>query len=174
MHLPFDGILNAGATVIGRDNVAASIKQHFPSSAVTDPMSAVIAACRDLQVKRLGVLTPYVSEVSQAMQELLRYEGFDIVAFGSFEQSDETTVAHITESSTLTAMEDIAKQEKCDAIFASCTNLRTFSILKQAEEKIGIPVISSNQALLWHLLRLSGSKINIQSYGQLLDQVVKK
>jgi maleate isomerase len=44
----------------------------------------------------------------------------------------------------------------CDAVFVSCTNLRTFGILPQAEDQLGKSVVSSNQALCWHLLRLSG------------------
>jgi maleate isomerase len=159
----------SGATVIGRENVATAIKRHYPDASTTDPMSAVVSACRNLGITRLGLLTPYIAEVSVAMQDLLRSEGINIVAFGSFEQSDESTVAHITEASTLAAIEAVAAQAQCDGIFASCTNLRTFGIIKAAESKIGIPVISSNQALLWHLLRLSGSQLCLRGYGRLLE-----
>jgi maleate isomerase len=166
----------SAATVIGQENVAASIRMHHPHAACTDPMSAVVAACRHLHIKRLGVLTPYVAEVSDKIRTLLGKEGIEVVSFGSFEQSDESTVAHITEASTMAAIETVATQaksagRKCDAVFASCTNLRTFGILQAAEAKIGMPVISSNQALLWHLLRLSESTQNLCGYGKLLESV---
>jgi len=40
-----------------------------------------------------------------------------------------------------------------DAIFISCTNLRTFEIIEKLERDLGVPVITSNQATLWMALR---------------------
>jgi maleate isomerase len=49
------------------------------------------------------------------------------------------------------------------------------NIIHKAEQKLGKPVISSNQALAWHLLRLSGVSHNLaqelsQKTGQQPDQ----
>ena len=38
----------------------------------------------------------------------------------------------------------------------SCTSLRALQIIPQAEAALGKPVISSNQALAWHMMRLAG------------------
>lgn len=143
----------SGATVIGRDVVAAAIRQHHPKAATTDPISAVIAGLRALGARRIGLLTPYEPPVSARMRALLESEGFEIAAFASFEQTEEAVVARIAEASTLEA---IRAMPPVDAIFASCTNLRTFGIIEAAEAATGVPVISSNSALAWHLLRLAG------------------
>jgi maleate isomerase len=157
--IAFDAIAYActsGASIIGPDVVAEKIHQYHAGVPVSDPISAVMAGCRALGVRRLGFLTPYVPEVSQAIRTVLETNEFEIAAFGSFEESEEHVVARIAESSTLDAMVDIGKAADCDAVFASCTNLRTFDVLAEAEERLGKPVISSNQALAWHLLRLAG------------------
>lgn len=143
----------SGATVIGRDNVAAAIHRYHPNVATTDPMTAVIAALRALGARRIGLLTPYLPSVSARMQTLLEDEGFEIAAFASYEQEEEAIVSRISEASTLNA---IAAMPPVDAIFASCTNLRTFGIIDAAEAATGAPVISSNLALVWHMLRLAG------------------
>ena len=44
----------------------------------------------------------------------------------------------------------------CEAVFASCTNLRATGVIAEAEARLGKPVITSNQALAWHMLRLAG------------------
>ena len=44
-----------------------------------------------------------------------------------------------------------------DATFASCTNLNSFNVLGKAERALGVPCVSSNSALLWHLLREGGA-----------------
>lgn len=157
--IAFDAIgygCTSGASVIGPDVVADRIHQYHTGVPVSDPISAVMAGCRALDVRRLGFLTPYVPEVSHAIRAVLEANGFEITAFGSFEESEEHVVARIAESATLDALIEIGKTADCDAVFVSCTNLRTFGVLAEAEDRLGKPVISSNQALAWHLLRLAG------------------
>ena len=145
----------SGATVIGTEVVAAIVRKVHPQSAVTDPVTAAIAALRALGAMRIGFLTPYVPGVSSAIRTLLERSGYEIARYASYEQKEEMTVARIREPSTLSAILELGATD-CDAVFASCTNLRTFSIIDDAETVLGKPVISSNQALLWHMLRLAG------------------
>ncbi len=146
----------SASTVIGSERVTAAIRQAQPSVAVTNPIDATIAACAHLGVKRLAFVTPYVAEVSAAMQAKLEAAGLTITAFGSFEQIEDAVVARISERSTLAAIGQVAAQAEADAVFASCTNLRGFGIIEQAEAATGIPVMTSNLALGWHMLRLAG------------------
>jgi maleate isomerase len=146
----------SGATVIGQENVAAAIRTAHPNAKTTDPLSAVVAACRHLEIRKLGIVSPYVAEVSTAMRNLLETNGLTISAFGSFEQSEEAVVARISSQSVHDAICALGQSEGVDGVFASCTNLRTFDIIDQAETAIGKPVITSNQALAWHMLTLAG------------------
>ena len=156
--VPFGAIgygCTSGATVIGPATVAAAVHTSHPRAKVTDPISAVMAGLRALKVQKIGLLTPYVPDVTTEMQRLLRQEGFEIAETLAFGQSEDRLIARISEASTLAAIEKIGALD-CDAVFASCTNLRSFGILEQAENRIGKPVISSNQALGWHMLTLAG------------------
>lgn len=169
---PMDAIgyaCTSGATVIGPDVVAAEIGQIHPGIPVTNPISAVMEACRALQVRKLGFLTPYLPEVSAAMRDLLQDNGFQISAFGSFEQGEERVISRISEGSTLAALERLGADPNCEAVFASCTNLRSFGILAKAEARIGKPVISSNQAFAWHLLKLAGVRAKKPALGRLFS-----
>lgn len=50
-----------------------------------------------------------------------------------------------------------------DGVFVSCTSLRTMKIIGDVESRLYKPIISSNQALAWHMMRLaciSGSTSN--------------
>ena len=55
-----------------------------------------------------------------------------------------------------------------EAVFASCTNLKTFNIINEAEKSIKKPVISSNLALAWNMLNISGVK-NVNAPGALFN-----
>ncbi|MCW1956370.1 aspartate/glutamate racemase family protein [uncultured Lentibacter sp.] len=146
----------SASTVIGPQRVAELVRQSHPEAAVSDPITAVMAGLGALKAKRIGFVSPYVKEVTAPMRRLLAQNGFEAVSEVSFEQSEDRKVARISERSTLEAIETAAKMAECDAVFASCTNLRSFGILDEAERRAGCPVISSNQALLWHLLKLAG------------------
>ena len=37
----------------------------------------------------------------------------------------------------------------CDALFFSCTNVRSMQVAEQVEREIGLPVLTSNQATIW-------------------------
>ncbi|MEQ9693840.1 aspartate/glutamate racemase family protein [Shimia sp. SDUM112013] len=146
----------SAATVIGSDRVARAVQTVLPNAGVTDPLAAMIAAGRHLGVRRLGFVTPYVPEVSQQMRNRLSDAGFDIVAFGSFEESDDRVVARIRADSILNAALSVAAQSRCEALVIACTNLRVLRVLPAIEARLGIPVLSSNVALAWHMLRLAG------------------
>ncbi|TAL86957.1 MAG: Asp/Glu racemase [Candidimonas sp.] len=166
----------SGATIIGSDRVAHIIHEarpatdsgNFVQTRVTDPLRAVMAACKALKVQRLGFVTPYVKDVSAAMRTTLETSGLIISAFGSFEQSEESVVARISPTSVYEAVLKVGRAALCDAVFVSCTNVRTLDILEDAERVLGLPVITSNQALAWHMLRQAGIVRHIENVGRLL------
>ncbi len=159
----------SGATVLGSEAVSRAIGTVLPRARVTDPLAAILAAGRALEVRRLGLLTPYLPAISERLRGALEQAGFEIVAFGSFEQSDDRIVARITPTSILRAAEQVAQAAACEALVISCTSLRCLDILEELERRIGIPAISSNQALGWQMLRLNGIHDPLHGFGRLLS-----
>ena len=45
-----------------------------------------------------------------------------------------------------------------EAIFISCTGLRTAAIIDELEQSLSKPVVTANQATLWRLAHLAGSR----------------
>lgn len=175
--LDFDVIgygCTSASTVIGSENVARAIRSVFPKARVTDPLAAIIAAGHSLDASRLGFITPYVPDVSQRMRQRLEEAGFEIGAFGSFEEGDDRVVARITEAAISAAAGKVAAAAPVDAIVVSCTNLRCLRIIPDIESQTGVPVISSNQALTWHMLRLAGVDDALPQFGKLFGKALAK
>jgi len=166
----------SASTYIGAERVAALVRGARPEdspgslagAAVTDPLTAVKAACAALSVRRIGMVTPYVEDVSAAMRASLEGDGLQIAGFGSFGSKEERVVARISPGSVLEAILDVGRAQPCEAVFASCTNLRTLDAIAPAERELGVPVVSSNQALAWHMLRSCGVEDRIEGFGRLL------
>lgn len=167
---PFDVIgygCTSGATVIGPDGVAAGIHRHFPRAAVTEPLSAARAAFEALGIRRLALLSPYVEPVSRALREAFEASGTEIAAFASFDEGRESVVARMTPKSLLAAIEETVSGQDVDGVFMSCTNLRMAPVLAEAERRVGVPVLASNQVLAWHMMRLAGLEDVVPAGGQL-------
>ncbi len=168
--LEFDVIgygCTSASTVIGPERVAKAIQTVFPGAKVSDPLSAIIAACHSLNARQIGFITPYVPQVSERMRLKLEAAGFGISCLASFEEGDDPTVARMTPGSIITAAERVAAYAPCDVIVIACTNLRCLTVIPELEERLEQPVISSNQALAWHMQRLAGIDVPTPQFGRL-------
>ncbi|MEM1428063.1 MAG: Asp/Glu racemase [Pseudomonadota bacterium] len=146
----------SGTAQIGAGRIRALIQAGAETPCVTEPVSALIAACRALGVRRIGLVSPYVAEVSDRLRQVLAEAGIDVSGFASFNQSREETVARISAQSIRDAAQNVADHAECEAVFLSCTNLRTLDVIDAVERATGTPVLTSNQVLGWHLTALAG------------------
>ena len=158
----------SGATVIGPTRVAALVRGAARVAAVTDPLSAAITAFRALGVRRIGLISPYIIEVAGALSAALEAAGFSITGFASFEEQEEARVARIAPGSIRAAALDIGRRPEVEAVFLSCTNLRTLDSIAGLEVELGKPVVSSNQALAWQMARLAGIEPLDPAWGRLM------
>jgi maleate isomerase len=73
------------------------------------------------------------------------------------------------EITTLHAQIVAACPTGADGVLIGGTGFRCVGILDALEQELGCPVISANQASLWHCLRLSGIKDGVTGYGGLFE-----
>jgi len=57
---------------------------------------------------------------------------------------------------------------QADGVLIAGTGFRCVGVLEALEEDLGRPVVSANQASLWHCLRASGVRAAVAGYGRLL------
>ena len=163
--LHFDAIgygCTSGATIIGPDRVADLVRGASNVGGVTNPLSAVLAGLTALKARRVAMVTPYIESVTAPMREVLIASGFTVPATVSFDEAIEARVARIDPASIVAAALEVGKAD-VDAVFLSCTNLRTLGIIDEIEHALDKPVISSNQALAWHMAQISGAFCSVRA-----------
>lgn len=153
---------------IGASRVHAAILAGVSAEHVTDPLTATFAAAESLGIRRIGLVSPYIEDVSARLRKALTEGGLDVVETLSFGERTEARVARIAPRSIAEAARTIAARQTLDGIFLSCTNLRTLDFLAALEDELSLPILSSNQALAWHLARLSGAPLIGPSAGRLM------
>jgi maleate isomerase len=57
--------------------------------------------------------------------------------------------------------------DAADACFLSCTAIKSAAIIEPLERICGRPVLTSNQSMVWHLLRSSNILDSVEGFGGL-------
>ncbi|MEO1649674.1 MAG: arylmalonate decarboxylase, partial [Pseudomonadota bacterium] len=69
-----------------------------------------------------------------------------------------------------TWFEKLIDQQVADAIFLSCSGIRTLDVVTEIEQITGKPVVTSNQAHLWSCLRRAGIDDQLAGFGALFER----
>ncbi|KUF10447.1 maleate cis-trans isomerase family protein [Pseudoponticoccus marisrubri] len=166
----FDAIAYActsGTRLSGAARVGELIRSACGTRAVTNPMTGTLAALAALEVRRVAVVSPYIAAVAQPICDGLAEAGHLVTHAISFGEQVEARVARIAPASILEAVLEAGQAPGTEAVFVSCTNLRALEIVAEAEAALGLPVVTSNLALGWHMARLSGRRLPEGAPGRL-------
>jgi maleate isomerase len=146
--------------------ISSKISETIKRPAVTTA-TAVIEALETIGARRIVVATPYIDEVNDEERRFLESHGIRVMRIMGLGIKNNLDIGRITPEEVYRFARSLYS-EGADALFISCTNLRTIEIIEPLERDLGIPVVTSNQASLWSALRRLGVRDRIQGYGRLL------
>jgi maleate isomerase len=116
---------------------------------------SVVAALTRRKAHRLCLGAPYLPDIVAAEIEYLSAQGFDVVTSKALSiVEDEQTARLSTEAliDMVSVRDDREDDIRADTALLSCTNLRTLEGLPRIQAAVGLPVVSSNSALLEEIL----------------------
>jgi maleate isomerase len=125
---------------------------------------AIVEALRHLGARRPAVVTPYDLPTTRLFMDFLEANGLSTAACGYLDLRSD--IENVAPSATRRLVADVTRGSGADSVVISCTNLRTFSIIRELEAELRVPVVSANQATVWATLRAGG--VDIPSHGQRL------
>jgi len=131
--------------------------------------SAVIEALKVLDTRQVIVVTPYTNEINKMEREFLEDNEMEVLDIRGMGFVDNTEIGKLEPHEAYKMAKEMFTKEG-DAIFISCTNLRTFEIIEPLEKEFGTPVVTSNQASLWLALRKLNIGEKIPRLGKLLTE----
>ena len=146
----------SGTTLIGAERVAALVAGECRTDAVCNPLNAAQAAIRALGITRLAVVSPYTAAIADPLCAALGTAGVAVVRALHFGEEIEANVARISPQSVCAASRAAVDGSGAEAVFLSCTNLKTLDLMGPLEAELGVPVFGSNLALAWDMARRAG------------------
>lgn len=158
----------AASVVLGNDVVTQYLNAAKPGTPCITPSSAAFDAFAALGVQKVSVLTPYTAEVTDELVRYFESNGLQIVSASCLGITDDREMARVSQD-TLIEAGVAAMDPDAEALFISCTALRSAQIAAQIEAKIGKPVITSNQAMVWRVLRQLDLHPDITGQGRIFD-----
>lgn len=145
----------AASGVIGDDAVAATIETVRPGVPVVTPTLAVREGLAALGVGEIALLTPYLPQTTAPMVSYFENHGLRVVKATCLGFEDDRDMARIDPDGLFEAAL-AADDPAAGALFMSCTALPAVPLIAALEDRLGKPVLCSNQALYRSMLIRAG------------------
>lgn len=132
----------------------------------TTTSTAVIEAFKELGVGKVAVASPYNEEQNQLETDFFRAHGIKVVSMKGLDIHSEVFYAEPPETVYNLAHE--VDTPEADAVFITCTNFKSITLIEKLEAELQKYVLSSNTATMWHVLKKLNIRDAIEGYGKLL------
>ena len=119
-------------------------------------MGAVVEELHRLDAKRVALLSPYSPEVNETIRQSLEASGFDVVYVAGMDLPSAFGIADVSPQQVVDYAREHLTGVEADCVFVSCANLRSLEALGELKKVAGVPVVTSNQAVLESVRRVLG------------------
>ena len=143
---------------------------RFAEAAATPCISAWTAlrdALAKLGARRLAIGTPYPALIHALVPPFLRERGFEVKSHATLDILAMREVPTV-DAARLAEFVSRLETRACDALVLLATDLPTFGSVASLEQALGIPVLTSNQTILWRALSELGVT-GVKNLGRLFQ-----
>jgi maleate isomerase len=133
----------------------------------TTTSTASVNALRALNIETLAIATPYIDEVNEFCRGFFTENGFNVANIRGLGLERDHDIGNTSDETVYRLVKEVDCPQ-ADAIFISCTNLRTIGVIRALEQDLRKPVVSAIQASFWECARLAGVTLQDDAFGTLL------
>ncbi|MDX7950840.1 aspartate/glutamate racemase family protein [Lichenihabitans sp. Uapishka_5] len=119
--------------------------------------------------RRIGLVTPYTTDVQTAIVSGFAREGITVTSERHLGLRDNFSFGRVDGKTLDHAIRDVARQRP-EAIVVLCTNLAAAPLVARLEEELGLPIHDSIATTVFGALhRIGGEPTRIKNYGALFQ-----
>jgi maleate isomerase len=148
----------------GEQKLNRAMRQAGAKSSLTTS-GALLDALSFLKIHRIALGTPYSASVGERLASFVEEAGFSASSLVNLERSSSEAIDAVNDQEVIELARAAVRPES-EAVFLSCTGLKTIHLIGPLERELGIPVLTANQVTMWAALKATG----VQS--QAIDQVL--
>jgi len=156
---------------VGYDQKMISLIEDAAGVPATTTTTSVVELLKDLGIKKIALVGPYMKEIFDAEVDFFEASGFDIltVQYLGYRTLEEYWGYRHNPSPVYGLIRDGHKAAPdADCIFVTCMFSYIMGIVDTAEQEIGKPVISSCSSLMYNILKMLKIPDPVYQYGEAL------
>jgi maleate isomerase len=135
-------------------------------TAVVSVISSVRDAIRRRGAQRIGIITPYVAALNDKIRASVEEDGVEVESIHGLDITENLLIAEVGPEEIVAFAERSFASKAIDLIFASCTNFRALDAIEAIQDRLGVPVVTSNVAALEATLRvLARAQTGSEGFG---------
>ncbi|MEL7256941.1 MAG: arylmalonate decarboxylase [Pseudomonadota bacterium] len=173
--LPDDGLdvicfaCTSGTVAVGEQETCDELTKGAPGAIPTSLAGGVRKALEAFGARKIVLGSPYTDALNTAVVDYLTNAGIEVLSAHGMGLHYDTEMVRVAPD----YIKDYARaidRPDADAVLLSCGALRSLEVVDEIEQKLGKPVICSNQAMLWDCMRLAGVDDKLPELGRLLRE----
>jgi maleate isomerase len=177
-RLPLQAIIYAwtvGSYLLGpagEHELVSRVQARSSGIPVLMSAPAATAAFRALEAERIALIHApfFTDDFDEKGAAYFREHGFDVVHVSHLMPPVEVPHPNTGSAASPAEIYEWVRSHvpsPAQAVFIGGNALRAIGVIAALEEDLRRPVLTANQVSLWHALRVAGSQVRIDDYGQL-------
>lgn len=132
--------------------------------------TVAVEALRTLGVKRVALATPFERELTEKTREFLQRSEFEVVGAQGVGVRRNADIARLPAHTAYTfAKKVFLSAPGAQGIYIPCAQWGPALQIGRLEEDLGVPVVTSTQAMVWWAFRRLHIRARVNGFGRLFE-----
>lgn len=132
--------------------IESILERERAPAPVVSSAGALMDALHALGARRIGIVAPYLKELTRLVAEYIEDAGVEVADAVSLEVSDNQAVAALDPEGLKTHWKRLNLRD-CDAlVLSACVQMPSLAAIEEVERASGLPTLSAATATTWAIL----------------------
>jgi maleate isomerase len=109
---------------------------------------AVLTQLQRYRPGKTAIFTPYQEDLTSSVTRCIEEGGFAVVKAKGMGIQENVDIGRVTPAEIVSFVESQMKGIRVDCVFLACTNWHALEAIEPLSNKLGVPIVSSNQAAI--------------------------
>jgi len=149
--------------------IATAAEENGHPAAVTSSAGALVRTLQAIGARKVSMVAPYMLPLTQIVREYIEGAGIEVVDAISLEVADNLAVGALDPSKLPDLAEGLNREGVDAVILSACVQMPSLAAVQEAEDRLGVPVITAATATTFEILQALGHEPAISGAGRLLS-----
>lgn len=148
--------------------IAEQLGSGGSETKVLSSAGALLQGIEALQAKRVALVMPYMRPLAQQVVDYIQAEGIEVAAWCALGVADNVAVGCIPKERVMEAARNLDLTGADALVLSCCVQMPSLDLIQDAEDELGLPVLSAATAGAYSILRSLRLPVDIPDAGALL------